>query len=82
MFEKDYRTFASEHKFKIEDVLFTLHGFRLTTPRVSKHKLVYAANQRGVVSENLDKFVPNLNRRLPDQQGNTFVYLGLCRARF
>jgi hypothetical protein len=82
VFEKDYRTFASEHEFKIDDVPFTLHGFRLTSPRVSKHKLVYAANQRGVISENLDKFVPNLNRRLPDQQGNTFVYLGFVQSPF
>jgi hypothetical protein len=59
-----------------------MHGFRLTTPRVSKHKLVYAANQRGVVSENLDKFVPNLNRRLPDGQGATFVYLGFVQSPF
>jgi hypothetical protein len=67
---------------KIGNVPFILHGFRLTTPRVSKHKLVYAANQRGVISENLDKFVPNLNRRLPDQQGNTFVYLGFVQSPF
>jgi hypothetical protein len=82
VFEKDYKTTATEHEFKIETVPFTMHGFRLTTPRVTKHKLVYAANRRGVVSENLDKFVPNLNRRLPDEHGNSFVYLGFVQSPF
>jgi hypothetical protein len=82
VFEKEYRTTASEHEFKVKGIPFTMHGFRLTTPRVSKHKLVYAANQRGVVSENLDKFVPNLNRRLPDEHGGSFVYLGFVQSPY
>jgi hypothetical protein len=82
VFEKEYRTTATVHKFEIQTIPFTLHGFRLTTPRVTKHKLVYAADRRGVVSENLDKFVPNLNRRLTDGQGNSFVYLGFVQSPF
>jgi hypothetical protein len=82
VFEKEYKTTATVHEFKLGAMPFTLHGFRLTTPRVTKHKLVYAANQRGVVSENLDKFVPNLNRRLTDEAGNSFVYLGFVESPF
>jgi hypothetical protein len=82
VFENDYKTTATVHKFELNTILFTLHGFRLTTPRVTKHKLVYAANRRGVVSENLDKFVPNLNRRLTDEHGNSFVYLGFVQSKF
>jgi hypothetical protein len=82
VFEKDYKTMATVHEFKIQDVPFTLHGFRLTTPRATKHKVVYAANRRGVVSENLDKFVPNLNRRLTDGNGDSFVYLGFVQSPF
>ena len=82
VFEKEYKTTAMVHDFTIQTVPFTLHGFRLTTPRVTKHKLVYAANRRGVVTENLDKFVPNLNRRLMDENGNSFVYLGFVQSPF
>lgn len=82
VFEKDYRTTASEHEFTVKGISFTMRGFRLTTPRVSKHKLVYAANRCGVVSENLDKFVPNLNRRLPGEHGTSFVYLGLVQSPY
>ncbi len=73
VFEKEYKTTATVHEFKLETIPFTLHGFRLTTPRVTKHKLIYAANRRGVVTENLDKFVPNLNRRLTDEAGTSFA---------
>jgi hypothetical protein len=82
VWEKDYRTVASEHQFKIDEIPFTLYGFRLTTARVAKHKLIYAANQRGVLSDNLDSFVPNLNRRLSDTHGNTFVYLGIVQSHY
>lgn len=82
VFEKEYKTTATVHEFKLESIPFTLHGFRLTTPRVTKHKLIYAANRRGVVTENLDKFVPNLNRRLTDEAGNSFVYLGFVQSPF
>jgi hypothetical protein len=82
VFDKEYKTTATVHKFDIQGVPFTLHGFRLTTPRVAKHKLIYAANRRGVITENLNKFVPNLNRRLTDEGGNSFVYLGFVQSAF
>ena len=82
VFEKEYKIAATVHEFNLQTVPFTLHGFRLTTPRVTKHKLVYAANRRGVITENLDKFVPNLNRRLTDEGGYSFVYLGFVQSPF
>ena len=82
VFTKEYKTTATEHEFKIKNVPFTMHGFRLLTPRVSKHKLVYAANQRGVVSDSLDQYVPNLNRRLTDRDGRSFVYLAFVQSPY
>src|SRR5262249_15685466 len=70
------------HKFDLKGQPFTLHGFRLTTPRASKHKLVYAANQRGVISDNLADYIPNLTGRLPNPGGGTFVYLGIVQSPF
>ena len=76
VFDKEYKTTATVHKFEVQSVPFTLRGFRLTTPRVAKHKLIYAANRRGVVTENLDKFVPNLNL-----QTNRRKWQFLCVSR-
>jgi hypothetical protein len=81
-YEKDFKTVASVHTFNIKDAVFTLHGFRLSAPRTSKHKLVYAANQRGVISDNLSEFMPNLTGRLTDKDGDTFVYLGIVQSPY
>lgn len=82
VFEDDFRSAADVHKFQIKGMEFTLHGFRLSTPRVSQHKLVYAANQRGVVSDYLKDYVPNLSARLADKDGNSFVYLGIVQSPY
>lgn len=82
VFEKEFRASAQTHKFTIKGAEFTLHGFRLSTPRISHHKLVYAANQRGVVSDYLRDYVPNLSTRLPDREGGTFVYLGIVQSPY
>lgn len=82
VFEKEFRTTASKHIFDLKGVTFTLNGFRLSTPRLSNHKLVYAAGQRSVMSVHLNKFVPNLTTRLPDLNGDTFVYFGIVQSPF
>jgi hypothetical protein len=81
-FDKDFKASARKKTFKVKNESFTLFGFRLATPRLSNHKLVYAANQRGVLSENLDKFVPTLSSRLPNPDGSTFVYLAIVQGNF
>jgi hypothetical protein len=40
VFDKEFRATAAAHEFHIKGMPFTLHGFRLTTPKLSKHKLV------------------------------------------
>lgn len=82
VFEKDFKASARKKTFKVKNKSFTLFGFQLATPRLSNHKLVYAANQRGVLSETLDKFVPNLSSRLPNPNGSTFVYLAIVQGNF
>ena len=81
-FERDFRATARIHSFKIKEVDFALHGFRLSTPRLAYHKLIYAANQRGVVSDNLRDHIPNLSGRLPDANGGSFVYLGVLQSPY
>ena len=82
IFEKDYRSASSKHTFSIGEAVFTMHGFRLPTSRTTKHKLVYAADQRGVVSDKLEDHVPNLSSRLEDEDGNAFFYLAIIQSPY
>ncbi|MDA9517783.1 hypothetical protein XI04_32775 [Bradyrhizobium sp. CCBAU 11430] len=82
IFEKDYKAHSSKHEFAIGEVKFTLHGFRLPTSRTTKHKLVYAADQRGVTSDKLEDYVPNLASRLEDENGEAFFYLAIVQSPY
>lgn len=82
VFQTDFKQKASAHEFELQGQRFTLHGFRLTTPRASRHKLTYAANERGVVSDKLEDFIPNLSGRLSDEDGPSFVYLGVVQSPY
>lgn len=77
IFEKDYKASASSHSFKIDTYLFTLHGFELPTSRATKHKLIYAADQRSVLSDRLADYLPNLKSKLEDEDGKPFFYIGI-----
>ena len=66
IFQKEYKASASSHLFEIGTYPFTLHGFRLPTSRATKHKLVYAADQRAVLSDRLADLLPNFTSRLQD----------------
>lgn len=82
IFERDFKSLASVHNFKIKDIDFSVHGFRITAPRVSKHRLTYVANFRGVISDNLKEYIPNLSGRLVDGEGNSFVYLAVVQSQY
>jgi hypothetical protein len=43
---------------------------------------VYAANQRGVVSDYLKDYVANLATRLVDSDGKSFVCLAIVQSRY
>ncbi|MBF9195109.1 hypothetical protein [Microvirga terrestris] len=82
IFIREFKSTATSFKFKIKGTEFSLHGFKLTTPRVSKHRLIYAANHRGVVSEKLEDYIPNLTGRLPLEDGSSFVYLAVVQSDY
>jgi hypothetical protein len=82
IFQKDYKASASSHSFEINTYSFTLYGFRLPTSRATKHKLVYAADQRSVLSDKLADHLPNLSSRLEDDEGKPFFYLGIIQSPY
>jgi len=79
-FRETFATKASRHTFKVTDASFTLRGLRLYNPHET-HRLLYAANSREVFLEKLDKYLPNLQRRLTDEVG-PFAYLGFVEGEY
>jgi len=60
---------------------FSVRGLRLYNPHETQHRLIYAANSREVFPEKLEKYLPNLQRKLADRQG-LFVYLGFVEGDY
>jgi hypothetical protein len=82
IFERDYKKSASAQSFEIAQTPFVVHGFRLPTSRTTKHKLVYAADQRAVTSDKLEEYLPTLGTRLEDESGNQFFYLAIVQSPY
>lgn len=81
-FKTEYQASASSHHFKLSGQNFTVHGFRIPTSRATKHKLVYAADQRAVVSDKLEDHLPNLKSRLEDNDGKAFCYMAIIQSPY
>lgn len=82
IFRTNYQANASETTFSLQGATFTLHGFKITSPRANKHRLIYAANSRGVLTENLDDHLPNLSTKLSEDGGSEFVYLAIVQGQY
>jgi hypothetical protein len=81
-FREMFAAKASQHTFKVRDSSFTLRGLRLYNPHETHHRMLYAANSREVIAERLDKYLPNLQKRLIDSDGAAFVYLGFIEGEY
>jgi hypothetical protein len=80
-FRDTFAAKATQHTFNVRDSAFTLKGLRLYNPHETQHRLLYAANSREVVAEKLDKYIPNLQKKLSDDTG-AFVYLGFVEGDY
>jgi hypothetical protein len=80
-FRENFAAKATQHSFKIGDSTFSVRGLRLYNPHETQHRLIYAADSREVFPEKLEKYLPNLQRKLADRQG-LFVYLGFVEGDY
>ncbi len=80
-FRDNFAVKASQHTFNVGTATFTVRGLRLYNPHDTQHRLLYAANSREVVPEKLEKYLPNLQKRLADDTG-AFVYLGFVEGEY
>lgn len=81
-FRQTFAAGASRHEFTVKERGFILRGLRLNNPHETDHRLLYAANFREVLDDKLEKYVPNLQRRLVDEKGVRFVYLGFVEGEY
>src|SRR5262249_22164794 len=70
-----------QKEFSVAANEFKLRGYRLYATEESNHKLVYAADYREVVSEQLSKFIPALKPKLEDEKG-ACVYCGFVEGKY
>ncbi|MER9223158.1 ATP-binding protein [Mesorhizobium sp. M0644] len=82
VFDENFQRGGHSEIFEIAGRSFRIDGFRLHSPRASKHRLIYAANSRAVITERLDQFIPNFIGRLQDDKGNSFVYLAVVQGDY
>jgi hypothetical protein len=80
-FRETFAAKASQHTFLVGEANFRLRGLRLYNPHEAQHRLVYAANSREVFPEKLEKYLPNLQKRLTDEVA-TFAYLGFVEGEY
>ena len=81
-FRQTFAARATRHDFTIKEKSFTLKGLRLKNPHETDHRLLYAANFREVIDDKLERYIPNLQRRLIDENGVRFVYLGFVESEY
>jgi hypothetical protein len=80
-FRESFASKATQHQLKACGKDFTMKGLRMRSPNETHHRLIYAANSREVKEERLDKFIPNLQKRLNDEEGK-FSYLGFVEGEY
>lgn len=82
LFADQFTTAASVGAFTIGENEFSIHGFRIYNTRTQKHRIIYCAHDRAVMTENIDKFLPNFRKKLVDDEDKAFVYLAVVRGDF
>ena len=74
VFEREMQANSKPVKFKIKDVPFEIRHVRLYSTHIEEHLLHYCANSRVVKTEKLAGRIPDLAKRLTDEDGRSFVY--------
>lgn len=82
VFEEQFRRTASQRSFAIRGEEFTVYGFRLSERRVTRHRLLYCANDRAVEAERLDAHVPNLVAGRISDGDESFAYLAVVTGEY
>ncbi len=72
MFKDDITTFSERREFRIKDATFEAVHMRLHRASDAGHRVHYCAHNREVLEERLSKYIPELDRSLADDDGESF----------
>ena len=79
-FDLNFRASASTHASEIHDAASSLQGFRLYNTAERNHRILYTAHYRGVITERLDRHLPNLSGKIEDGERGSFAYLSFVEG--
>lgn len=82
IFKDVFRPEESRQEFTVGEYKFALIGLRVYRRHELKHRLIYAADNRAVKYDILERFVPNLQGRLFDENSQPFSYLGFVEGDY
>lgn len=82
VFAENFTSHSTSMTFSVRDREFEVVSFRIREPRSSRNRIVYCADRRAVVTEPLDKYLPNFSGRMVDEAGQSFVYLAIVTGDY
>lgn len=72
--EEQMASKISRKEFRIKSKIFEILHVRLYSTHINEHRIYFCAHWRAVTSERLIGRIPDLPRRLRDDQGAEFIY--------
>lgn len=81
-FEREMAVQSKRDGVSVDGRQFDVLHVRLHSSHVKDHQLHFSADSRVVKSERLSGRLPNLARRLQDQEGHEFVYAAYVDSKF
>lgn len=74
LFKEQFASQTKSIEFHLKHKVFNVRLLRLYSSEETKHLVHFCANNRVVLSKNLSKAIPDLNKKLIDENGRAFVF--------
>ncbi len=82
LFEKEIHKYTQKEQFDLKNNDFNIIHTRRYSPQERRHLIYYCAIDREVTSDNLQKFIPDLRKKICDSEGNEFFYIMYVTGKY
>lgn len=82
LFNETIKVNTYRDKFNIENYNFEIIHVKLFKSQESIHRIHWCANQREVLNKGLKNFIPNLYKKIQDDNGDFFIYSAFLSGEF
>jgi len=82
LFGRTVKETSTEKSLEIGGRSVAITNLKLHESSTNKHKIVYCANRREVMTETLEKYIPDLGRKLVDGEENAYIYLAYITSDY